>query len=105
MIRACVAARRGDTRATGACQGEKGRRVSGKSMVLRTVDAALAAELTALVAGAAAAILAVAQGDIATRLKADHTPVTAADEAADRVIAQGLARLLPGLAIVSEESG
>jgi 3'(2'), 5'-bisphosphate nucleotidase len=74
-------------------------------MVLRTVDAALAAELTALVAGAAAAILAVAQGDIATRLKADHTPVTAADEAADRVIAQGLARLLPGLAIVSEESG
>jgi 3'(2'), 5'-bisphosphate nucleotidase len=79
--------------------------VSRKSVVLRTVDAALGAELTALVAGAAAAILAVSQGDIATRLKADHTPVTAADEAADRVIVQGLARLLPGLAIVSEESG
>jgi 3'(2'), 5'-bisphosphate nucleotidase len=73
-------------------------------MVLRTVDAALAAELTALVARAAAAILAIAPADIATRLKADHTPVTAADEAADRVIAQGLGRLLPGLAIVSEES-
>ena len=74
-------------------------------MVLHTVDAALAAELTALVARAAAAILAVSQGDIATRLKADHTPVTAADEAADRIIAEGLARLLPGLAVVSEESG
>jgi 3'(2'), 5'-bisphosphate nucleotidase len=74
-------------------------------MVLPTVDAALAAELTALVARAAAAILAISPGDIATRLKADHTPVTAADEAADRIIAQGLARLLPGLAIVSEESG
>ena len=73
-------------------------------MVLRTVDAALATALTALVARAAAAILAISQGDIAARLKADHTPVTAADEAADRVIAQGLAQLLPGLPIVSEES-
>ena len=73
-------------------------------MVLRTVDAALAAELTALVARAAAAILAIPRDDIATRLKPDHTPVTAADEAADRVIAHGLARLLPCLPIVSEES-
>jgi len=68
------------------------------------VDAALAAELTALVARASAAILAIAPGGMATRLKADHTPVTAADEAADRVIAQGLARILPGVAVVSEES-
>ena len=75
-----------------------------KSMVLRTVDTALAAELTALVARAAAAILAIAPAAMATRLKADRTPVTAADEAADRVIAQGLAGILPGLAIVSEES-
>jgi 3'(2'), 5'-bisphosphate nucleotidase len=41
---------------------------------------------------------------MATRLKADHTPVTAADEAADRVIAQGLVRILPGITVVSEES-
>ncbi|HLH90891.1 MAG TPA: 3'(2'),5'-bisphosphate nucleotidase CysQ [Xanthobacteraceae bacterium] len=72
-------------------------------MILRTIDAALAAELTALVARAATAILAISPADMATRLKADHTPVTAADAAADRVIAQGLARLLPGLPIVSEE--
>ncbi len=74
------------------------------STVLRTVDAALAAELTALVARASAAILAISPAGMATRLKADHTPVTAADEAADRVIAQGLARILPGVTVVSEES-
>jgi 3'(2'), 5'-bisphosphate nucleotidase len=67
------------------------------------VDAALAAELTALVGRAAAAILAITPAAMATRLKADQTPVTAADEAADRVIAQGLARILPDIAVVSEE--
>jgi 3'(2'), 5'-bisphosphate nucleotidase len=74
------------------------------SPILRTIDAALAAELTALVASAAAAILAIAPAALATRLKADRSPVTAADEAADAVIAQGLARLLPGIPVVSEES-
>ncbi len=74
------------------------------STVLRTVDAALAAELTALVARASVAILAITPAGMATRLKADHTPVTAADEAADAVIAQGLVRLLPGIPVVSEES-
>jgi 3'(2'), 5'-bisphosphate nucleotidase len=78
--------------------------VRQNSTVLRTIDAALAAELTALVAHASAAILAIAPAAMATRVKADSTPVTAADEAADRLIVEGLARLLPGLAIVSEES-
>jgi 3'(2'), 5'-bisphosphate nucleotidase len=78
--------------------------VRQSSTVWRSVDAALAAELTALVARASAAILAIAPAGMATRLKADHTPVTAADEAADRVIAEGLARILPGVAVVSEES-
>src|SRR6185437_16182127 len=85
----------GDTRATGACQGEREHGVKQNSTILRMVDAALAAELTALVAQASAAILAIAPAGMATRLKADQTPVTAADEAADRVIAEGLARLLP----------
>jgi 3'(2'), 5'-bisphosphate nucleotidase len=40
---------------------------------------------------------------LATRSKADHSPVTAADEAADHVIADGLERLLPGLPAISEE--
>jgi 3'(2'), 5'-bisphosphate nucleotidase len=75
------------------------------SAILRDVDATLTAELTALVARAAETILAIAPGALQTRLKADHTPVTAADEAADAVIREGLARLLPGLAVVSEESG
>ena len=71
---------------------------------LRTIDASLAQGLTEVVARAAAAILAIAPADLATRLKADKSPVTAADEAADAVIAQGLARLLPGIPVVSEES-
>ena len=70
----------------------------------RTIDAALVDELTDLVARAAAAILAIAPTALDTRLKADKSPVTAADEAADAVIAQGLARLLPGTSVVSEES-
>jgi 3'(2'), 5'-bisphosphate nucleotidase len=78
--------------------------VRQESPVLRTIDAALVAELTALVASAAAAIRAIAPAALATRLKADRSPITAADEAADAVIAQGLARLLPGIPVVSEES-
>jgi 3'(2'), 5'-bisphosphate nucleotidase len=75
-----------------------------RSAALLTVDAALAQELTALVARASAAICAIAPSALATRLKDDRSPVTAADEAADAVIAEGLARLLPGIAVVSEES-
>jgi 3'(2'), 5'-bisphosphate nucleotidase len=75
-----------------------------KSAALRAISPDLAAELTGLVARAAAAILAIAPGALDTRLKADRSPVTAADEAADAVIAQGLARILPGLPVVSEES-
>jgi 3'(2'), 5'-bisphosphate nucleotidase len=71
---------------------------------LRTIDAPLADALTDLVARAAAAILAIAPAALDTRLKADESPVTAADEAADAVIAQGLARLMPDVAVVSEES-
>jgi 3'(2'), 5'-bisphosphate nucleotidase len=78
--------------------------VSQELEPLRTVDASLVEDLTELVARAAAAILAVAPAALDTRLKADESPVTAADEAADAVIAGGLARLMPGVAVVSEES-
>jgi len=77
--------------------------VTQKSPVLRAVDAELVGKLTELVARASAAILAVAPDALDTRLKADRTPVTAADKAADAVICEGLARLLPGIAVVSEE--
>jgi len=78
--------------------------VRQESGAVGTIDAALVAALTDLVADAADAILAIAPAALATRLKADQSPVTAADEAADAVIVRGLARLLPGIPVVSEES-
>jgi 3'(2'), 5'-bisphosphate nucleotidase len=52
---------------------------------------------------AAVAILQVDRGTCAPRQKGDGSPVTAADEAAQRVIAAGLSQLLPAIPIVSEE--
>jgi 3'(2'), 5'-bisphosphate nucleotidase len=65
--------------------------------------AALIEPLTELVARAGAAILAVNRGSMAVDGKADGSPVTEADLAADRVIAAGLARLLPDVQTLSEE--
>jgi 3'(2'), 5'-bisphosphate nucleotidase len=61
-------------------------------------------ELTTLVSQAGAAILTTRREGLAPRAKADHSPVTAADEAAEAVILAGLARLLPGVPVVSEEA-
>ena len=58
--------------------------------------------LTAIVARASAVILAVSP-ESGHKLKADQSPVTAADEASEAEILQGLARLLPGVPVVSEE--
>jgi 3'(2'), 5'-bisphosphate nucleotidase len=71
-----------------------------------TLDAAVSAslldELTRIAARAREAIL-----DLATnagaRTKADGSPVTAADEAAEAVICDGLKRLVPDVPIISEE--
>jgi 3'(2'), 5'-bisphosphate nucleotidase len=64
--------------------------------------AALMDELTAIVGRAAEAILALArQSEV--RTKADGSPVTAADEAAEAIICEGLQRLSPSLPIISEE--
>lgn len=60
--------------------------------------------LTAIVARAAAAILRTPGTEVPRRIKADHSPVTAADEAAEAIILEGLALALPGLAVVAEES-
>jgi 3'(2'), 5'-bisphosphate nucleotidase len=65
--------------------------------------AALIEPLTELVVRAGAAILAVNRGTMAVDGKADGSPVTEADMAADRVIAEGLARLLPEIQTLSEE--
>jgi 3'(2'), 5'-bisphosphate nucleotidase len=61
-------------------------------------------DLTTLVSEAAAAILTARATGLDPRSKADQSPVTAADMAAESVILNGLARLLPGVAVVSEES-
>lgn len=61
-------------------------------------------ELTSIVSRAAAAVLAVRANALAPRSKADQTPVTAADHAAEAVILDGIERLLPGVPIVSEEA-
>jgi 3'(2'), 5'-bisphosphate nucleotidase len=68
------------------------------------VDGSLLDELTTIVSAAAAAILAARAGSLDVRSKADLSPVTAADHAAEAVILQGLARTLPGVPVVSEEA-
>jgi 3'(2'), 5'-bisphosphate nucleotidase len=71
-----------------------------------TLDAAACADLmddlTSIVAHAAEAILdlAIKPG---VRSKADGSPVTAADEAAETIICDGLKRLAPDVPVISEE--
>jgi 3'(2'), 5'-bisphosphate nucleotidase len=65
--------------------------------------AALMEPLTALVARAGAAILDVNRGAMTVDGKADGSPVTEADLAADRIIAEGLTRLIPSVPALSEE--
>ena len=70
---------------------------------MHPIDPALVEALTGLVSQAGRAILDIAANALAVREKADLSPVTAADEAAQSVILEGLARLLPGVPVVSEE--
>ena len=67
------------------------------------VEEALVAKLTAEVALAAAAALAVARKGPSVRIKADQSPVTDADERSQAILLQAMARLMPGVAVVSEE--
>lgn len=65
--------------------------------------AALMEPLTELVIQAGAAILAVNRRDMRIDGKLDGSPVTEADLAADRIIGDGLARLMPDVPTLSEE--
>jgi len=65
--------------------------------------AALMEPLTELVRQAGLALLGVDRRAMSTGSKVDGSPVTEADHAADRIIADGLARLSPGIGTVSEE--
>ncbi|MBF0128448.1 MAG: 3'(2'),5'-bisphosphate nucleotidase CysQ [Alphaproteobacteria bacterium] len=57
----------------------------------------------ALAREAGAVILSIYAGDFKIESKADDSPVTAADRAAEAVILAGLARLTPGIPMVAEE--
>lgn len=61
-------------------------------------------ELSVIAARASAAILAVPFSAVERRTKDDLSPVTAADEAAEAIILDGLTRLCPGVPVVAEES-
>jgi 3'(2'), 5'-bisphosphate nucleotidase len=65
--------------------------------------AALIEPLTELVVRAGRAILAIDRSTMSRVGKADGSPVTEADMAADRVIAEGLAQLMPEVQTLSEE--
>jgi 3'(2'), 5'-bisphosphate nucleotidase len=69
-----------------------------------TDRAALLAPLEAIARAAGEAILAVYRTDFDVRRKDDASPVTEADEAAEAVILEGLARLAPEIPVIAEES-
>lgn len=76
----------------------------GSGLVIDAVAAqALMEPLTDIVAQAGAAIAAVTRHGMAINNKADGSVVSEADHAADRVIAEGLAKLVPDIPTVSEE--
>jgi 3'(2'), 5'-bisphosphate nucleotidase len=60
--------------------------------------------LTLVASQAAAAILAVPRAGLNPREKADLSPVTDADKASEAAALKGLAQLLPGVPVVSEEA-
>jgi 3'(2'), 5'-bisphosphate nucleotidase len=61
-------------------------------------------EIVSLADRAGAVILEHYHGDVAVRAKADASPVTAADEAAEAVILARLAELTPKIPVVAEET-
>ena len=73
------------------------------SPIDRGAVARLMAPLTELVAAAGSAILAVDRLRMRVEGKSDGSPVTEADLASDRIIADGLARLAPDIPTLSEE--
>lgn len=68
------------------------------------LDPSLIEHLTTIVSRAAAAVLAARASALNPRTKADQSPVTAADDASEAIILEGVAKLLPGVPIISEEA-
>ncbi|WP_240126783.1 3'(2'),5'-bisphosphate nucleotidase CysQ [Thermomonas alba] len=68
------------------------------------MDEALREGVIGIAQRAAAAILAVYEGEFAVQHKDDRSPLTAADLAAHRCIVEGLQALTPNIPVLSEES-
>lgn len=64
---------------------------------------ALAEAFATIATEAGAAILEVKRQGLSTRIKADSSPVTEADERAERIIAGALSALLPDVPLIAEE--
>ncbi len=64
----------------------------------------LLARLAEVALAAGAAIRRIEAGGIAAELKADQSPVTLADGAAEEIICAALATLLPGVPVIAEEA-
>jgi 3'(2'), 5'-bisphosphate nucleotidase len=99
---------RGDTPHPHDRQGQRGDIKVGTLTSVSEIPPAEAArllhDLTGIIARACAVIRDVSPATVVQRMKADDSPVTAADEASQAVILEGLARVLPGIPVVSEES-
>jgi 3'(2'), 5'-bisphosphate nucleotidase len=67
-------------------------------------ETGLLAEVSAIAREAATAILAIYRDEFAVQHKDDASPLTAADLAAQRVIAAGLERIAPDVPVLSEEA-
>jgi 3'(2'), 5'-bisphosphate nucleotidase len=83
--------------------GAPGNPPTSPSPIDCSAAARLLAPLTELIAVAGAAILAVDRSRMRIDGKTDGSPVTEADLASDRIIAEGLARLAPDIPSLSEE--
>jgi 3'(2'), 5'-bisphosphate nucleotidase len=99
---------RGDTPHPHDRQGQRvGKKVGTLTSVFEIPPAEAARllhDLTVIIARACEVIRDVSPSTVVQRMKADDSPVTAADEASQAVILEGLARILPGVPVVSEES-
>jgi 3'(2'), 5'-bisphosphate nucleotidase len=67
------------------------------------MDSDLAAELERVAIAAGAVILEIYNSDFTHDRKSDHSPVTEADVAAEKVITATLRRLTPGIPVIAEE--
>ena len=66
--------------------------------------ASLLAELTPLIREAGALVMRIYATDFQVEIKGDESPVTLADQCAEKVIFEGLRRIAPGIPVVGEEA-